>query len=385
MLVAIDERTLESLELIDPASGERTRLDLPFVMFGSLGWLDTHTVFAIGAARDEAPQLFTLAVREGRAGDIRVVRAAGERLLPPEFVAEAEAVEFATVPGADGTPRTAHAWFHPPRHPRHVPPAGTQPPLVMLLHGGPTGSSGCAFKPSIAFWTSRGFAVVDVNYGGSAGFGRAYRERLRGEWGVVDLADAVAAVDHLAATGRVDGGRVVIRGGSAGGFTVLNAIARTRRFAAGINHFGVADLETLAADTHKFESRYCDGLVAPLPEGLPVYRARSPQQHMQHCRAALLTLQGSDDRAVPPEQSRRIVQAAREAGCAVAYLEFEGEGHGFRQGANVVRAWQAELAFLGRVFGFVPAGEVPPLAIENEEALGARSGKKDPGGADSPA
>ncbi|MDE2564478.1 MAG: prolyl oligopeptidase family serine peptidase, partial [Burkholderiales bacterium] len=164
---------------------------------------------------------------------------------------------------------------------------------------------------------------------------------------------------------RADGSRVVIRGGSAGGYTVLSGLAFTQRFAAGINYYGVADLEGLAADTHKFESRYLDGLVAPLPQGREVYRQRSPVHHMQRCKAALITFQGSDDRAVPPAQSRAIVAAAREAGCPVAYLEFEGEGHGFRQAATLVRALQAELAFLGRVLGYTPAEALPALEIEN--------------------
>ena len=252
---------------------------------------------------------------------------------------------------------------------------GEKPPLVVTLHGGPTSHAGPAFKSAVQFWTTRGFALVDVNYGGSTGYGRAYRERLRGQWGPVDLADAVAAVDHLAALGWVDGQRVAIRGGSAGGFTVLSALANTRRFAAGINYFGVADLETLAADTHKFESRYLDSLVAPLPAGLDIYRQRSPVHHMGQCRAALITFQGLDDRAVPPAQSRAIVAAARAAGCPVAYLEFAGEGHGFRQGPNIVRALQAELVFLGRVFGFSPAGDLPPLHIDNAQALSNLSGR----------
>jgi dipeptidyl aminopeptidase/acylaminoacyl peptidase len=207
--------------------------------------------------------------------------------------------------------------------------------------------------------------VVDVNYGGSSGFGRAYRRRLRGLWGVVDLADAVAAVRFLAASGRIDPQRVVIRGGSAGGYTVLCALAFTQVFAAGINYFGVADLESLAADTHKFESRYLDTLVAPLPEGREVYRARSPIHHLQQMDAALITFQGAEDRAVPPEQSRAIVAAVRARGRPVAYLEFEGEQHGFRRAANIRRALEAEQYFLGRVLGFTPADAVEPVPIDN--------------------
>jgi len=365
-LLRVGLGTVDSLCLLDLASGQTTALPLPFVGFGSVGLLDAHTAFTVAAPADGLPALITIDLRSGHH---QVVRAAGEAPLPAACVSAAQAIEFATAPGPGGELRTAHAWFYPPQHPGYRPADDEAPPLVVMLHGGPTAHAGPAFKVSVQFWTSRGFAVVDVNYGGSSGYGRAYRERLRGQWGVVDLADAVAAVDHLAATGRVDGARVAIRGGSAGGFTVLSALASTRRFAAGINYYGVADLETLAVDTHKFESRYLDSLVAPLPAGQAIYRARSPVQHMSQCRAALITFQGSDDRAVPPQQSRDIVAAARNAGCPVAYLEFAGEGHGFRQGPNIVRALQSELVFLGRVFGHSPAEKLPPLAIDNEGAL----------------
>ena len=365
-LLRVGRGTVDSLCLLDLASGQTTALPLPFVGFGSVGLLDAHTAFTVAAPADGLPVLITIDLRSGRH---QVVRAAGEAPLPAAYVSAAQAIEFATAPGPGGELRTAHAWFYPPQHPGHWPAGGEAPPLVVMLHGGPTSHAGPAFKVGVQFWTSRGFAVVDVNYGGSSGYGRAYRERLRGQWGVVDLQDAVAAVDHLAATGRVDGARVAIRGGSAGGFTVLSALAFTRRFAAGINYYGVADLETLATDTHKFESRYLDSLVAPLPGGQVIYRARSPVQHMAQCRAALITFQGSDDRAVPPQQSRDIVAAARDAGCPVAYLEFAGEGHGFRQGPNIVRALQSELVFLGRVFGHLPAEALPSLSIDNEAAL----------------
>jgi dipeptidyl aminopeptidase/acylaminoacyl peptidase len=240
-----------------------------------------------------------------------------------------------------------------------------KPPLLVLVHGGPTAHAAPALSPPIQYWTTRGFAVVNVNYGGSSGFGRDYRNRLLGEWGVVDLADAVAAVDFLVAQERVDGARVVIRGGSAGGFTVLAGIAFTRRFAAGINYFGVADLESLAADTHKFESRYLDRLVAPLPEGRSIYRARSPIHHLDALDAALITFQGDEDRAVPPAQSRGIVAAVRARGKPVAYLEFQGEQHGFRRAENIVRALEAELYFLGQIFGFTPADVIEPVPIDN--------------------
>jgi dipeptidyl aminopeptidase/acylaminoacyl peptidase len=352
-LVRMSRDARDTLALLDLGSGVLTPLELPFVAFGSLGQLDAHTAFAIAAGTRALPALVTVDLREGApAPGYAVMRSAGHAPIAREAISVAQAVTFPTAPGPLGEARSAHAWFYPPHLPGCRPRPGERPPLVVLLHGGPTSVAAGAFKVNVQFWTTRGFAVVDVNYGGSTSFGRPYRERLRGQWGVVDLQDAVAAVDHLVASGLVDGERVAIRGGSAGGFTVLSALAFTRRFAAGINYYGVADLETLATDTHKFEARYLDSLVAPLPEGRDIYRARSPVHHMGRCHGALLTLQGTEDRAVPPQQSRDVVAAARAAGCRVEYLEFEGEGHGFRQQANIVRGMEAELAFLGEVFGF---------------------------------
>ncbi len=353
---------IDSLVLIDLRTGALTELALPFVAFGSVGILDAGTGVAIAASETEPPALIAFDLRNGTH---RTLRASSAAPLPPEFVAHAEAIEFPVPPGRDGAPRTAHAFFHPPRNPGHVLPVGTQPPLIVVLHGGPTAHASPALSLSIQFWTTRGFAVVNVNYGGSSGFGRAYRDRLLGEWGVVDLADTVAAVDFLVAHRRVDGSRVAIRGGSAGGYTVLAGLAFTRRFAVGIDYFGIADLELLAADTHKFESRYMDRLVAPLPEGRAIYRERSPLHHLDALDAALLVFQGGDDEAVPPEQSRRIVAAVRARGKPVAYLEFAGEGHGFRDADNIARALEAELYFLGRIFGFVPADAVTPVPIDN--------------------
>lgn len=353
---------VDSLVRIDLASGEVTPLPLPFGSFASIGALDARTGYAIAAGADAPPALITVDLATGAH---RVVRSAADSPLPVALVSTAEPIRFPTRPGADGQPRTAQAFFHPPHNPAYRGPANEAPPLIVLLHGGPTGHAAPTLNLAIQFWTTRGFAVVNVNYGGSSGFGRAYRERLLGEWGVVDLADAVAAVDHLASAGRINGNRVAIRGGSAGGYTVLAALAFTRRFAAGINYFGIADLESLAAETHKFESRYLDRLIAPLPEGLPIYRARSPIHHLQALDGALITFQGSEDKAVPPEQSRRIVAAVRERGRPVAYIEFDGEQHGFRNAKNIARALEAELYFLGRIFGFAPADEIEPVTIDN--------------------
>ena len=366
VLLRVNRGTVESLLLLDLATGAQRWLELPFVAFSSVGLLDNDTAFAIAAAIDHPPMLVTMSLSTGVH---TVVRQAGAAAIGAEWVSRPQAIQFPTTHGPVGASRSTHAWFYPPTSPDHQPLPNEQPPLLVMLHGGPTSHAGPAFKSAVPFWTTRGFAVVDVNYGGSTGFGRAYRERLRGQWGVVDLQDAVAAVDYLASQGWVDGKRVVIRGGSAGGFTVLSALAFTNRFAAGINYYGVADLETLAVDTHKFESRYLDGLVAALPEGRELYRARSPAHHMARCRSALITFQGDADQAVPPQQSRAIVEAAKAAGCPVAYLEFEGEGHGFRKGPNIVRALEHELVFLGCVFGYRPAEDLEPIEISNFEAL----------------
>jgi dipeptidyl aminopeptidase/acylaminoacyl peptidase len=362
-LVRICRRAIDGLALVDLESGAATPLALPFVSYRSLGLLDARTAFAIAAAEDDLPALITIDRASGRHDVVR--RPAATPPLPATFVARAEPNEFPTDAGPDGEARTAHAFFYAPRNPGFVAPAGELPPLMVVLHGGPTAHRSTDLHLSTQFWTTRGFAVVDVNYGGSSGFGRAYRERLRGQWGVVDLADTVAAVRFLIDAGRVDRQRIVIRGGSAGGYTVLCALAFTDVFTAGINYFGVADLEILAADTHKFESRYLDGLVAPLPQGQAIYRARSPIHHLQRMNSALITFQGAEDRAVPPEQSRAIVAAVRARGQPVAYLEFKGEQHGLRRATNITRALEAELYFLGRVLGFTPADAVAPVLIDN--------------------
>lgn len=361
-LARVCRDAVDSLVRIDLASGAVTPLPLPFAAFGSIGLLDARTGFAIAAAAHAAAALITIDLVTG---EHRVVRASADSPLPAALVSPAESIRFITRPGADGASRSAQAFFHPPHNPAFYGPLDEEPPLIVLLHGGPTSHATPTLNLAIQYWTTRGFAVVNVNYGGSSGFGRAYRDRLLGEWGVVDLADAVAAVDHLAAAGRVNGARVAIRGGSAGGYTVLAGLAFTRRFAAGINYFGIADLESLAADTHKFESRYLDRLIAPLPQGRAIYQARSPINHLDALDGALITFQGSEDKAVPPEQSRRIVAAVRQRGRPVAYIEFDGEQHGFRNAIHIARALEAELYFLGRIFGFAPADAIEPVPIDN--------------------
>jgi dipeptidyl aminopeptidase/acylaminoacyl peptidase len=221
----------------------------------------------------------------------------------------------------------------------------------------------------VQYWTTRGFAVVDVNYGGSTGYGRAYRERLRGQWGIVDVDDSISAAQSLVARGLVDERRIAIRGGSAGGYTTLRALTTTDFFAAGTSLFGLAELISFAEETHKFESRYLDGLIGPYPARRDLYVERSPLTHIESLSTPVLLLQGLDDRVVPPSQSRQMAEGLRRRHVPFALIEYEGEGHGFRQAQNIVNAQESELSFYGRVFEFTPAGNPPPLVMENEENL----------------
>jgi dipeptidyl aminopeptidase/acylaminoacyl peptidase len=264
-----------------------------------------------------------------------------------------------TFPSADG--RQAHALFYEPKNPDVEAVDEAKPPLVVMIHGGPTSAARNQLALAKQFWTSRGFAVVDVNYGGSTGYGRPFRNLLQGTWGIVDVEDAVAAAEHLAKEGVVDRQQLAVRGGSAGGYTTLAALCFHDAFKAGASHYGVADLSALAADTHKFESRYLDGLVGPYPEAAAVYDQRSPIRHTEGFSAPLIVLQGSEDEVVPPSQAEMIVEALADKGIPHAYLLFEGEQHGFRKAENIVRALEAELWFYGRVFGFTPADSIAPV------------------------
>jgi len=289
---------------------------------------------------------------------IEVIRPPRDLGLDPEQISLPESIDFLS---ADG--RTAHALYYPPTNPDHVGPDGERPPLLVDIHGGPTSAARSQFQLGVQYWTSRGFAVVDVNYGGSTGYGREYRELLSGQWGVVDVEDCVAAATFLAARGDVDPDRLAIRGGSAGGFTTLAALAFHDTFAAGVSKYGVADLAVLAQETHKFESRYMDSLVGPWPEAEALHRERSPLYHADEIRVPLLVLQGLEDEVVPPNQSERIVEALKANGVPVAYLAFEGEQHGFRRAETIVRAAEAELSFYGQVFGFDPPGVTSPVVL----------------------
>jgi dipeptidyl aminopeptidase/acylaminoacyl peptidase len=345
----------DGLGVLDLASRKLVPLDLPFVGLSNVQLLSPDTAIAIAASATQEAAVVTIELSTGRHA---VLRAPGTVQLDAAFVSVAAAIEFPTAGG-----KTAHAFYYPPTHPDFTAPAGERPPLIVKVHGGPTSHSKPEFSLATQYWTSRGFALLDVNHGGSSGFGRAYRERLEGNWGIVDVGDVVAAVRFLIAAGRIDGNRAAIRGGSAGGFTVLAALAFHDVFRAGANYYGVSDLEALARETHKFESRYLDRLVAPLPSGKDVYAARAPIRHLENFKAALITFQGAEDKVVPPDQSRAIVAALKAKGVPVAYSEFEGEQHGFRKAESIVRSLESELVFYGQVFGFSPDGPLPPVTL----------------------
>jgi dipeptidyl aminopeptidase/acylaminoacyl peptidase len=296
------------------------------------------------------------------AGGPEVLRPPRDLGLDPAWFSVPEPISFPTSGG-----RTAHALFYPPTNPEAAGPAGEAPPLLVLIHGGPTVAARPMLQLRTQYWTSRGFAVVDVNYGGSTGYGRTYRNQLRDAWGVVDLDDCEAAARWLGEQGRVDPARLCIRGGSAGGYTTLAALAFRDTFAAGASHYGVADLEALATETHKFESRYLDGLIGPYPAARDVYVARSPIHHVDGFDRPLAVFQGLEDEIVPPNQAEMIVEALRSRGVPVAYVPFEGEQHGFRRAENIRAALDGELSFYAQVFGFaLPPGEgITPIRVEN--------------------
>jgi dipeptidyl aminopeptidase/acylaminoacyl peptidase len=349
------DRAVERLCLLSEGSSRPEDLGLPYTACGYpfVRARGDRVVLVAGSPHAET------AVVEWTPGEgARTLSPAHGEGLPREWVPEPRQIEL---PSAGG--RTSHAFFYPPTSPDFHGPAGERPPVIVQSHGGPTSHSPPLLDLEIAFWTSRGIGVVDVNYGGSTGFGREYRELLRGAWGLVDVEDCVAAAAHLAREGAADGARLAIHGGSAGGYTTLCALAFHDDFAAGASYYGVADAETLAADTHKFESRYLDGLIGPWPEAAATYRKRSPIHFADRIRAPVILFQGLEDEVVPPSQAETMVAALAANGVPHAYLAFPGEQHGFRRAETVIRCLEAELSFLARAFGFEPAGEIEPVTI----------------------
>lgn len=332
-------------------------ISMPDATISSLQPASDGVVY-VGTGYGHEPQVVKLSI-DGPNVRRQVLSTGRELPVEPGYLIEPESIVF---PTGDGD-AVAHGLYYPPTNPGHVGPEEHAPPLLVLAHGGPTGQARRQLQLGILYWTSRGIAVVDVDYRGSTGYGRTYRRSLDGVWGIADVEDCVAAARYLADRGDVDGDRLMIRGGSAGGYTVLSALAFHGVFAAGASRYGVADLGALATDTHKFESRYLDTLIGPWPESKAVYDDRSPINHVDKFSAPMIVLQGDEDAIVPPNQSEMIVAALEERGVPVSYLLFEGEQHGFRKAENVISALEAELAFFGAMLEFVPADELPPLDI----------------------
>ena len=362
----------------DPgAAAASTLAPIPcaFTAFGSIAAL-AGGVAVLGGSPSQGA---TIALLDAASGDLQEVRRASSAQVDPGYISAPEPIEFPTSyePGsvtgplldelaAAGGSLSAHALYYPPANKDAAAPAGEKPPLIVISHGGPTSAAEAVLTLGIQYWTSRGIAVVDVNYGGSTGHGRAYRERLKGNWGIVDTVDCINAARFLVERGDVDPARLAIRGGSAGGYTTLNALTRHRFFTAGASLFGLADLEAfVSGGTHKFEAQYLLGLVGPYPEMADVYRERSPIHHVDDISCPVIVLQGLEDAIVPPAQAELIVGALRRKGLPYAYLPFEGEQHGFRKAESIVRSLEAELYFYGKVFGFAPADGITPVEIEN--------------------
>jgi dipeptidyl aminopeptidase/acylaminoacyl peptidase len=359
LVVVRTENATERLFALGRSGGALRDLELPFTSFGgpSLSARGGKVAFAAGSPRSTT----AVVVVDVATGGVETIRTASDETVDPGLISEPRAIEF---PSGEGD--VAHAFYYPPTNADFVGPEDERPPLIVVSHGGPTSHVTPALDSEFLFWTSRGIGVVDVNYRGSSGYGRAYREKLRGAWGVVDTEDCIAAARFLAETGEVDGARLAIRGGSAGGYATLCALVFHDEFAAGASYFGVADTETLARDTHKLESRYLDGLIGPYPERADLYRERSPIHFVERLTASVILFQGLEDEIVPPNQAETMVAAMAANGIPHAYLAFEGEQHGFRMAETEIRALEAELYFYGRILGFDPADELQPVEIKTD-------------------
>ncbi len=344
------------LASLDTKRRKLESIDTPYTEISSLRVAAGKAVFVAGSPAESLSLVqMDLATRQ-----IEVLRRSSGVAVDPGYLSIPQAIAFPTEHGL-----MAHAFFYPPRNRDYVAPSGERPPLLVISHGGPTSAAVSTLSLGIQYWTSRGFAVLDVNYGGSTGYGRAYRERLNGQWGVVDVDDCVNGARYLVERGLVDGKRLAIRGGSAGGYTTLCALAFCQIFTAGASHFGLSDLEADLKETHKFESCYSCHLIGSYPEQRDLYRERSPIHYVDKFSCPVIFFQGLDDKIVLPNQAELMVDALRAKGLPVAYLPFEGEGHGFRRAETIQRTLEAELYFYSKVYGFELADAVQAVTIEN--------------------
>lgn len=341
---------------LDISSGAFQTFDLPFTHIEQMRAAPGQAVFIAGA-----PILPKAVVRfHLKSGSFDILRKSTEAMIESTYFSRPETIEFPTENGL-----TAHAYFYRPQNRDFEGPEDELPPLIVKSHGGPTGATSTDLDLRIQFWTSRGFAILDVDYGGSTGYGREYRNRLLGKWGIVDVDDCINGAKYLIQKNAVDPERTAIAGGSAGGYTTLSALTFRDFFQAGSSYYGISDLEALATDTHKFESRYLDRMIGPYPQRKDIYEARSPIHHTDKLACPVILMQGLEDQIVPPNQAEKMVDALRKKGLPVAYVTFEGEQHGFRRAENIKRSLEAELYFYSQIFGFDLADDVEPILIEN--------------------
>jgi dipeptidyl aminopeptidase/acylaminoacyl peptidase len=368
VLASWGEGGLSRLGILLPGTEALARVGTDLTSFRDLRSApDGGFVVALAGSSSTPESVVRITPGADASAEVAAVKRSRENTVDRRYLSVPEPLEFPTKGGL-----SAHALYYPPKNADFEAPSGELPPVIVRSHGGPTSASSSVLDYATQFWTSRGFAVVDVNYGGSTGYGRAYRERLRGNWGVVDVDDCVNAALFLAKTGRADQGRLLIHGGSAGGYTTLCALTFRDIFAAGASYFGVADAGALARETHKLESRYLDSLIGPWPEARATYEERSPVFHAGQLRTPTILFQGLEDKVVPPDQAEVMAAALAENGVPFAYVGYEGEQHGFRKAENIRRTSEAELYFYGRVLGFAPADDLQPVTIQNESALTRR-------------
>jgi dipeptidyl aminopeptidase/acylaminoacyl peptidase len=345
---------------LGPVSGKPrsplTTLNLPYSSISSID-VAGDRAYAIAGSPTEPESLIEIDLKSGKS---TVIRRSSPIQPDHYYTSVPEVIEFPTEGG-----KSAHAFYYPPTNRDFQGPPGEAPPLLVLIHGGPTSATPALFRLTTQFWTSRGFGVCDVNYGGSTGYGRDYRNRLRDSWGVVDVHDAVNAAQFLVDKGNADRSKLIIRGGSAGGYTTLACLTFSDVFRCGASHYGISDLALMVHDTHKFESRYLDRLVGLYPQDEARYRERSPIFHLDRFKRPVILLQGLEDKVVPPNQAELILESLKKRGVPVAYVPFPGEQHGFRKAENIIRAHETELYFYSRVLGFEPADKIEPIEIFN--------------------
>jgi len=346
----------EHLGIFKISTGSWQKIDTPFHFFNYLRVSQNKIAF-VGSAPLLPSCVVTYDIKQEK---IKVIQSSQEISLDPDYISEGKFIEFPTVEN-----KKAYAYYYPPKNKEYKIIQDQPPPLIVKCHGGPTSFSNNSLNLQVQYWTSRGFAYIDVNYGGSSGFGREYRKRLNGKWGVVDVQDCAKAVEYLVNMQLADPAKTVIKGGSAGGYTVLASLVFTKIYKAGASYYGVSDLESLVSDTHKFELHYLDSLIGPYPETKEKYLKRSPINHIQDFSSPVIFFQGSEDKVVPPEQSEKIFLELKKKKIMTAYVLFDGEQHGFRKADSIKKTLEAELYFYSRVFQFAINDNIKAINIEN--------------------